>query len=97
MFLTFEPFRPLTNLQIPEKVEDYGDDEPQVENVDGEVHIEIEEHNTTKASDSPQTPVESKDDTFEFKPVTNQVNPQIARMRYLQRLAHKQVWLNPLQ
>lgn len=70
MFLTFEPFRPLMNLQISEKVEDYGD-EPIIENVDGEVHVEIEEHNTTKASESPQTPVEIKEDSFEYRPIIN--------------------------
>ena len=36
------------------------------------------QNNTTKASESPQTPVENSqmaDDSFEYKPVINQVNP----------------------
>lgn len=45
------------------------------------------QNNTTKASESPQTPVENShtpiDETFEYKPVMNQVNPKDARIKFL--------------
>ncbi len=105
MFLTIEPFSPKRSFQIAlrdlKAPEDNEEPCPQ-EDFNGEVIVEdIEDdikslNNTTKTSESPQGYTEA-DEVFEFKPLSKQINPENSRMKFLQRLAHQKVWLNPLQ
>jgi hypothetical protein len=84
MFLTITPYRPqrsLTPFEIKKITEE--DTEIKIENVEGEIvaenDVDYEDikslNNTTKASESPQTPVEHnsnhEDETFEYKPVNS--------------------------
>jgi hypothetical protein len=96
MMMTIEPFdavvrRSFSGARLPH--------DGQEDNFSSNDPMQFEDNRTngnTTATESPVAKFECEDSSFDIRPIVGGQDHSNMRMRFLQKLTHQRVWLNPI-